>query len=212
MKTLNTFPKIPAGIAFAMSIASPLAAADPHFDGPYVGLDAARQNTIAGALVAGIDTLAQSTRSVASINAGYRMAFSGGVVAGVERNYGLTDGDLKLDDTANRLTIDYANSRQYGFGIQGGYAFGAESGTLVFAYLSETKRSFDVTIRRPLGVGTQRDKQRLLRYGVGLEQQVSGAFSIRGLIGLSRADFGSRRTNIDPSDKVDLAFGVAYQF
>ncbi len=91
--------------------------------------------------MAGIDTLKQSTRSVASLNAGYRKELPGGFVAGVELGYGVTDGDLTLNDPINRLTIDYKNNSQFSYGVQAGYSFGTENGTLVFAYLSEAKRT-----------------------------------------------------------------------
>jgi Outer membrane protein beta-barrel domain len=199
-------------IGFALVLLAPLPAAAQSFDGLYVGIDAARQNTIAGALVAGIDTLKQDMRGVASLNAGYRMALPGGFVVGVELGYGITDGDLTLNDAVNRLTIDYKNSTQFSFGAVAGYAFGADDGTLMFAYLSETKRSFDVTIRGPLGVGAQNDKQGLLRYGVGLERRIAGPFSVRAMVGSSRAGFGNRRTNINPKTKLDFGVGAVFQF
>ncbi|MDX2142412.1 MAG: outer membrane beta-barrel protein [Rhodospirillaceae bacterium] len=212
----QTFTRFNASVsgrlAFILTLLTPLAAAAQSFDGFYVGIDAARQSTIAGALVAGIDTLKQSTRNVASLNAGYRMELPGGFVAGVELGYGVTDGDLTLNDAVNRLTIDYKNSTQFSYGAQAGYAFGADNATLVFAYLSETKRSFDVTIRGPLGVGSQNDKQGLLRYGLGVEQRLAGPISVRAMVGSSRAGFGDRRTNIDPQSKVDFGLGAVWQF
>jgi len=208
----TSFTSLPVrfGFALVLTLISPLSAAGQSFDGFYVGIDAARQNTIAGALVAGVDTLKQGTRSVASLNAGYRVAFPGGFVAGLELGYGVTDGDLTLNDAINRLSIDYKNSTQFSFGALAGYAVAAD--TLLFAYISETKRSFDVTIRGPLGVGAQNDKQGLLRYGLGVEQRIAGPMSVRALVGTSHAGFGDRRTNIDPKRKVDVGLGAVFQF
>ena len=208
---MPTFRLICAVLA---ATALPAAAAGPGrtFDGPYLGLDVSRQNTIAGALVAGVDTLAQSTRNVAGLSAGYRHQFAGGLVIGLEGSFGITDGDLRHVDPVNAVTIDYENSTQHAFGGIADFALGAARETLIFAYVSETKRSFGVTIRGPLGVGSQEDKQGLLRYGLGLERLISELLSLRTSLGSSRANFGDRRTNINPKTRIDLSLGAVWQF
>lgn len=185
---------------------------DPYFDGPYLGLEASRQNTIGGALVAGIDTLAQASRTVVSVTGGYRHQFTGGLVAGLEGSFGAIDGDLSHSDQANGLSIDYKNRTQYAVGGIFGIAVGALQETLIYGYVSETKRGFDVTVRGPLGVGTQKDKQGLLRYGLGLERRLHESFSLRASVGSSRADFGNQRTNFDPNTRIDFALGAIWQF
>lgn len=190
------------------------AAADPgqSFDGPYLALDVSRQNTIGGALVAGVDTLAQASRSVGALSAGYRRQFAGGFVVGLEGGFGLTDGNLRHQDSANAVIIDYKNGTQYAFGGIAGFAPGKARETLIFGYLSETKRSFDVTVRGPLGVGSQKDKQGLLRYGLGVERRLSDYLSMRASLGSSRADFGDRRTNLNPRTRIDFSLGAVWQF
>ena len=204
-----------ATAAFLITVAGPLAHAAERpasFSGPYAGFDVASQNTIAGALIAGVDTLAQANRGVASLALGYRHQFAGGFVAGLEGNFGLTRGDLHHQDATNGLTIDYENSTQYALGGTLGYAFGAARETLIYAYISETKRSFDVTVRGPLGVGNQKDEQGLLRFGLGVERRTSERLSLRASVGTSRADFGDRRTNFDPKAKIDFSVGAIWQF
>lgn len=209
------FPRHTSRIVLVIAVVAALvplrviADEDVPFDGPYLGLDVGWQNTIAGAAVAGVDTLAQGLRSVAVFSGGYRVQMIGGFVAGIEFGYGLTDGSLKLRDPARNLGIDYRNSTQISYGASFGYSW---STSMLFAYLGEVKRSFDVTIRGPLGTGRQSDKQGLLRYGLGMERHLSGPFSVRLTAGLSRADFGTRPTNIDPERKVDFACGVTFQF
>lgn len=199
-------------IVLTLPCAAAAAAAEPGpaFSGPYLALDMSRQNTIAGALVAGVDTLAQASRGVGTLAAGYRHQFTGGFVIGLEGSYGVTDGNLRLEDAANSLSIDYKNSTQYAIGGTFGYAVGPE--TLLYAYVSETKRSFGVVVRGPLGVGNQDDKQGLLRYGLGVERRISGPVGIRASIGSSRADFGGRPANITPSTRIDVSLGAVWQF
>lgn len=209
MLRLFCLPLALAAACLVPAAASAAPPADTAFDGPYIGLELGRQNTIAGALVGGVDTLKQSVRSVAALNAGYRLRLTNGLVAGLEVGYGLTDGDLSQQDPVNGLSIDYRNSTQIGYGGTFGYAWGE---TLLFAYLSEVKRSFDVTIHGPLGVGRQTDKQGLLRYGLGIERRLTDIVSVRATTGRSRADFGGRRTNIDPKHKIDVGLGVVAQF
>lgn len=197
----------------AAGIASPAIAQEyVSFSGPYFGLEFSRQNVIAGALVAGVDMLAQSSRNLPLLNSGYRYQFRSGLVIGAEVSYGGTATDLGLSEPAYDLTIDYKGNTQFSFGGVIGYAGRATRETLIYAYLSETKRTFDVTIRGPLGVGTQTDKQGLLRYGLGLERRLTGPISIRASLGSSRADFGGRLTNIDPETKIDVVLGVQWQF
>ncbi len=212
MSTVRLRTFLPAVALIFANVAARGAENAGSFDGPYLALEVSRQNTIAGALVANVDTLAQASRNVASLAVGYRHQFAGGLVVGLEGSFGVTNGDLKHVDSANGLTIDYKNGSQYALGGTLGYVLGETRQTLVFAYLSETKRSFDVTVRGPLGVGAQKDEQGLLRYGAGVERRFTENLSLRASLGSSRARFGDRRTNIDPKTQIDFSLGVVWQF
>ena len=194
---------------------SPSAAAQESptsFSGPYLGLELAQQNMIAGALVGGVDMLAQSSRTVTLLNGGYRYQFSSGLVLGAEGGIGRTAGDLRLEDAANGLAIDYDNDTQVAYGGMAGFEFGATREALIYIYVSETERDFDVTITGPLGIGHQSDEQGLLRYGLGLERRLTGSINLRASLGSSRADIDGRPTNIDPETKYDIALGLTWQF
>ncbi len=182
------------------------------FNGFYVGLDAGRQNIIGRALVNGVDTLQQSSRSVATLLGGARLQLGYGIVAGLEGGIGLADGKLSLSDPANGLTVEYKNSTQVQYGVVLGYALGAQRDTLIFGYLSQVERRFDVSVQSPQGNFEQRDAQGLLRFGAGVERKISGPFRLRATIGTSRADFRGRPTNINVKTALDLAVSAIYQF
>ena len=179
------------------------------FSGPLAGVDVGRQHVIGGSLVDEIDTLQEDTRTVVSVYGGYRLQLRS-VVFGGELGLGRTDGDLFLDDPLRTLTVDYRNRTQSHWQLTGGYA--AASNTLLFGYLSELTRRFDVTIQQDGHVVTQEDEQGLLRFGAGVEQRLRGPFHVRITAGTSRADFGDRPTNIDIGRRFDIAAGLVVQF
>lgn len=179
------------------------------FSGPYVGAELGRQHIIGGALVDGVDTLQQESRLVVSGFGGMRVQIRGFVLGG-ELGIGRSDGDLQLFDSLRSLVIDYQNSSQWHWSIMGGKTLGER--TLLFAYLSEVSRDFDVSITRFARLTEQLDEQGTLRFGGGLEQQLIGPLHVRGTLGTSRADFGNRSTNIEPERRVEASFGVVFQF
>ena len=179
------------------------------FRGPYVGVDLGRQHFIGGSLVDGIDTLQEDSRLVVSVFGGARAQIAR-VVFGGELGLGLTDGDLSLTDQLRSLTVDYRNGSQWHWALQAGVVAGTK--TLVFGYLSEVTRKFDVTITRPGVTTPQQDEQGMLRFGAGVEYRLTGPLHLRVTAGSARADFGDRATNIPIDKRLEVAAGVVVQF
>lgn len=188
---------------------APTSATAQTFSGLYGGLDAGRQHIIAGALVDDIDTLADDVRLVTSVFGGLRRQF-GGVVVGAELGVGRMDGDLRLEEPARGLVVDYAGDSQWHWALSAGHTLGPR--TLVFGYVSEVSRSFDVSVAGPAATFTQRDEQGLLRFGAGLEQVLRGPLRIRVTAGSSRADFGDRTTNVEITRRFEVSAGLVWQF
>lgn len=182
---------------------------DRQFDGPYVGLEVSLENVVGGALVGGVDVLAQSSRPAVTLVAGYRRQFSNGLVLGAEAGIAWEDGDLALSNSRGR--IDYTNSSHWRAGGIVGVAVGDERDTLLFAYVNETKRDFDIVATDGTAVSRQTDEQGLLRFGIGVERAYED-WALRFSAGTSHADFGDRPTNIEPDRPIDLALGVTRQF
>lgn len=199
-----------AGTAAAQSSLSDETQGRLAFDGPYLGISIGLHTIIGGALVNGVDYLAQDSRPAVVIFGGWRKEFDNGFVLGLEGGLGFEDGDLRLEDPSAGLAIDYRNNFQFRYGGHVGWRL--DDDKLLFAYLSETKRDFDVAIASPSGAAQQRDGQGLLRYGLGLELDLDGPFALRGLIGSSRADFGDRPLNREPDRPLEFELGTLTQF
>lgn len=199
-----------AGTAAAQPISPDNSTRGLSFDGPYIGISIGLHNVIGGSLVNGTDYLAQDSRPAIVFFGGWRTEFDNGLVLGLEGGFGFEDGDLHLDDAASGLAIDYSNNFQFRYGGQIGWRLNDDS--LIFAYLSETKRDFDVSGAGPGGSFTQTDKQGLLRYGLGVDIDVGGPFLLRGTVGSSRADFGERLLNTKPDNPIDLELSALSQF
>lgn len=183
---------------------------DGAFDGGYVGAELSRHNVIGGALLGGIDVLAQEQRFAAGVFAGVRRQFNGGLVLGLEAGFGLEDGDLSFQSTVPPVTLSYESDVFLRYGGIAGWAFGANRETLVYAYIHETQREFEVTGSAAGAPLRQGDQQGLLGYGLGVERVWGLHTRWRARIGSSRADF-SLPTNIDPDEPIDLSIGIVYQ-
>ena len=184
-----------------------------HFDGPYLGANAGSQNLFGGSFVDGVDVLAQESRFVAELFAGFRKQFwKGRLLAGAELQIGFTDGNLEHCDPEKPLTIEYRNHIQSGYGLTLGGVFFKRKTLLAYAYAFETKRKFDVTIRDAIRSYQQKDEQGMLKYGLGLEAQVWRGWHARATVGRLRVDFGDLETNIAVDDKWDITLGIVYQF
>lgn len=184
-----------------------------RFDGFYLGVAFGSQNIFGGSFVNGVDVLAQDSRFVTDFSAGYRRQFfKGRMMFGAELQTGITDGDLMHEDPENQLFIKYENSSQWGVGLTLGAALGKRKNILVFAYGNETKRRFDVRINENGSTYNQKDKQGMLKYGLGLEVPVYKGLNVRATFGGLRVDFGDLVTNIDVEDKADIMAGLLWQF
>ena len=184
-----------------------------HFDGLYTEVNVGSQNVFGGSLVNDMDILAQESKLVTEIGLGYRKQFiNNRLMAGLALSLGFLNGNLEHLDQSEPLKINYENSSQLSFGLTTGVLLGKHRRLLVFGYLNETKRKFQVTIDQPPYNFTQQDKQGMLKYGVGLEYQAFKRLHAKASFGSLRVDFGNRQTNIDVEDKYDLMMGVVYQF
>jgi len=94
-------------------------------------------NVIAGALVDGVDTLAQDTRGAVAFVIGGRYQFASRLVLGVEFGAAREDGDLDLDDPLSGARVGYRNGSHTRIGGTAGVVFGSRRFTHVFAYPSE---------------------------------------------------------------------------
>jgi len=187
--------------------------AQTKFSGFYAGMLAGSQNIFGGSNVEGIDVLAQKSGFVLEFPVGLRLqTLNKRLVLGLEFSVGMTDGDLLHKDETKPLTINYSNSFQRGFGGTAGWATGRRRNLLLFAYLNETKRKFEVDILDRHGRYSQKDKQGMLKYGLGLEFPLAGILHLRASAGLMRVDFGDRITNINVEDRGDVMAGLIFQF
>lgn len=207
----GTLPCIVLVLAVSATALTAQVAARRHsYTGVTIGLDLGRQNIIGGSQVAGIDVLQQASRLVAGVSIGGRVQAPFGTVLGAEVGRGWTDGNLQLVEPSPPLTVSYHNRRQSHWQLTLGQAVGARRRNLLYIYVSEVSRGFDVEIVTGTETRRQRDEQGLLRYGLGYERAVSGLFAFRGTVGTSRADFGTQRTNITPRRVVDLSAGLLF--
>ncbi len=210
-KTVLKSARLAAAVVMASLVAGAASAQSGRgsFNGLYLGADAGRQHVIGGSLVDSVDTLQDDSRVVASVFGGVRGQVRGFVV-GAELGFGRTDGDLVLNDPSRQLTVDYVNDSQWNWMLNAGHTIGSR--TLLFGYLSEVTRKFDVNIMRA-GVTTgQQDEQGLLRFGGGIERVMTGPLRLRATIGTSRADFGDREANIEIGKRVEASIGLVIQF
>ena len=187
--------------------------ADKLFDGFYAGVEMGSQNIFGGSLIDGKDILVQKSGFVIDFYGGFRKQFlKDRLLAGVELLFGITNGDLMHSNPEEVLEIMYKNNTQFGYGLTLGVVVGKQKRFLIFAYGIETKRKFDVDVKQGIWQFSQTDKQGMLKYGLGLEAQVYKMINVRAKVGGLSVDFGGLETNIDVEDKMDVMFGVLFQF
>lgn len=212
MSQANSKP-VAALVGFAfLTFAGAAQAETRRFHGPYLGAEISRQQVIAGSFVSGTDFLAEDGRFVGELVGGLRGQLPFGLVIGAELGYGVYNGDLSFDDPANSLAIRYDGGGQFTYGGTVGWAVGRKREFLIYAYVKETKRSFDVAVSTATDNFTQDDKQGILRFGAGVEKHIAGPLQLRASLGTGRADFGDQTTNIDPNSKIEAALGLIVQF
>lgn len=135
------------------------------------------------------------------------MVFRSGPVIGAELGIGRLNGTLQHRDSTASLTINYDTKSQRHWGLLAGYGLGRDRSSMIFGYVSEVSRDFDVSIVDNGQHYRQGDGQGLLRFGVGVEQRAGRMGAIRASLGTSRADFGDRRTNMVPRRPLELLIG-----
>jgi Outer membrane protein beta-barrel domain len=198
-----------ASMAFTLALAA--APAHAVFEGAWLGVEAGQQNVAAGALVAGTDVLRQEGKTVATVMGGYRFGFGGRYVLGLDAGFGWIDGDLARAAPGGG-SIEYLAKPQYQIGGMAGMELDLGGPTLLFAYLNETTRSFNVYVQQGAQRFQQQDEQGTLRYGVGLERAMGESLAVRVTVGSSRADYGDRRTDIDGDKAIDVMVGLVWRF
>jgi hypothetical protein len=172
--------------------------------GAYVAAEYGRQQVIGGAQYAGTDMLAADMRTVTSLAFGLRFDASGWVFGG-DFGFGETDGDLRRVDPGIPLTIDYRNSSQTHVGLHAGRRLHQD--WLVYGYLSEVSRDFEVTLTDGSGTFRQSDGQGILRFGVGVERPFTKLLSWRATLGSARAKFDEPARG-EPSREIEVALGI----
>ena len=188
----------------ALAAVPPETVADGTRAGVYVAAEYGRQQLIGGAQYAGTDMLAADVRAVASLAFGLRFEVASWTFGG-DLGFGQTDGDLRLVDPGIPLTIEYRNNSQTHVGLHLGRRIRGD--WLVYGYLSEASRDFDVTLTDGSGSSRQADEQGILRFGVGIERPVSRVFSWRAALGSARAKFDGP-TNARPDRELELSLGI----
>ena len=184
-----------------------------YFSGAFVGASLGSQNIFSGARINEIDVLAQDSRRVIEVSVGLRHQLAGTrLLVGAEVQYGFTNGDLAHDDTPSQSTVTYANNTQSGVGLTAGYVAGTQANVALFGFVSSTNRTFEIDISDATQSYQQEDQERFLRYGLGVEARLFGSWHAEASIGLQTLDFDDEITNVDLERKVDLAFGVTFQF
>ena len=214
MKTIfNVFFNLPNAIIVFVTLICSHKLSSQNFNGLYAGVSVGRQNIFGGSYINGVDILSRDTRFAIDLNAGYRIYLvSKRLVFGPEVSFGYTDGNLQYNDPDKILHINYKNDKQWCLGGVLGVALGKNNNCLVFLYLNEVKRKFIVSIRDAKGSYTQRDKQGMLRYGLGVEFPIINRLHTRISIGSGRADFGELITNINVNHRIDINGGLIIQF
>lgn len=204
-----------AGLTFLpLSLKAQGASDNKKFDGIYLGSSVGIQNIFGGALIDELDLLAQKSGFVLETSLGYRRQFAKErLLVGVELQFGLTNGDLKETDIRSQSKVTYENSSQGGYGLTVGGVLGKSKGLLIFCYLNNTRRNFDIEITETDGSAyMQEDGQVFIRYGIGTELPVWQRVHIKASFGSVITDYGDLIISQPVNDKMDFNLGVSFQF
>ncbi len=178
------------------------------FEGLYIGINTGVQSVFSEALIDEQRVPEQDSRWTAEFLIAHRWHFlNDRIVFGLEVQLGLTDGDLDRSFTGLRqLDINFTNNSQASLGYSMGYVSGKKKNILLFTYLHQIRRSFDISLKEDGSIiAWQRDSQTALRYGLGLEYNLGRQFS-------TRLSLGSQNLKINVDEATEFTLGVIYQF
>ncbi|MCE7996229.1 MAG: hypothetical protein HEP71_29885 [Roseivirga sp.] len=189
-----------------------LSADSRKFEGLYIGINSGTQSIFSTATINELSVPGQSSRWTAEFLIAHRWQFlNNRIVFGLEVQVGLTDGNL--DRTFNglrQLEIHFSNNSQTGLGYTLGYVAGEKQNLLLYTYLYQTRRNFDISLKDDGRViQWQRDIQTVLRFGLGLEYNLGKRFSTRLTVGSQSPDLNN---DIDIEEVPELTLGFIYQF
>ncbi len=178
------------------------------FEGLYIGINTGVQSVFSEALIDEQRVPEQDSRWTAEFLIAHRWQFlNDRIVFGLEVQLGLTDGDLDRSFTGFRqLDINFTNNSQASLGYSMGYVSGKKKNILLYTYLHQIRRSFDISLTEDGSIiAWQRDSQTALRYGLGLEYNLGRQFS-------TRLSLGSQNLKINVDEATEFTLGVIYQF
>lgn len=178
------------------------------FEGLYIGMNTGVQSIFSEAIINESSVPQQASRWTADFLIAHRWQFlNDRIVFGLEVQVGMADGNLERTYGTNpRLAINFTNNTQVGVGYTTGYVVGKQKKLLLYSYLYQVRRSFNITLRDDTRIlRWQQDSQTLLRYGLGLEYNLSKHFS-------TRLALGSQRGKRTLDDTAEVTIGVNYQF
>ncbi len=178
------------------------------FEGLYIGINTGVQSVFSEALIDEQRVPEQDSRWTAEFLIAHRWQFlNDRIVFGLEVQLGLTDGDLDRSFTGLRqLDINFTNNSQASLGYSMGYVSGKKKNILLYTYLHQIRRSFDISLTEDGSIiAWQRDSQTALRYGLGLEYNLGRQFS-------TRLSLGSQNLKINVDEATEFTLGVIYQF
>ncbi len=184
-----------------------------HFDGMYVGLAGGQQHLFGGALLDGIDVLAERSSWVWEGALAYRkQLLSNRVVVGVELVFGLTNGQLRQIDSRSQVEVDYKNETQTAIGVSLGWVPDLPRKTLVFVFAQRLRRQFDISFNSLDGMHhTQLDTQNFDNFGLGAEYSLRKRWNLRASLSKSVVDFGDLETSLELNNPLNYSLGITFQ-
>lgn len=182
------------------------------FEGLYIGINTGLQSIFSEAIINELSVPQQDSRWTAEFFIAHRWQFlNDRIVFGLEVQIGLADGNLnRTYGIVPELNISFNNSNQAGLGYTFGYVWGPKQDLLLYTYLYQTRRNFDITLSTEDRILLwQSDIQTALRYGLGIEYNLDGRFSLRAAIGTQNPDLNN---GIGIDRTPELSLGIIYQF